>query len=360
MSNSQQPRWINDLTHLQRKVYEILKTANMPDETAYKILDGDSIINYWALVFTHKSIDTKRNYETLEFYGDKVMNFAFSQYIRSKFGKELNQEKATLLLNKWMSKKFQAQLSRQLGLVEYIWFDPEYPKVNISVQEDILEAFFGCLNNILEDKVKRGHGYIYCYDLIEALFKDVDIKLEEIQKDPKTQLKEIYDKMGWGSPQYTKNKLGEEFQVDVLSYEGDVIGTGYGSQKEAAFIAAQNALIKLASKGTTLKTAEKFKLERNRERNTEFNHQYKRVEEAIKKHNDQASKRGSMKIVEFKIANVHQQKVDVGFIYTYVLKLAYQGSKLIWKDSFKDSGDNGDKVKVNVMKKFADLWKIPE
>lgn len=270
-----------------------------------------------------------------------------------------------------MSKKFQAGLAEKLGLPEFIRFDPQYPDVNINVKEDVLEAFFGCLKILADDRIYPGMGYIYCFNLINRIFKDIVIVLEDIQKDPVTLLKERFEKLGWGAPQYiTKNsdnpRLGG-VKIEIKDgSKGTLLGIGYGSKNEAEAAAAQNALQKIEEKGYTLEYADELKLERQRTRNPEFEKQYRRVEAAIVKLNEMVQKSGkSGKIVEFKIESGGSHRAiggGGGQRYTFVVKVAYQmvDGILDWKVFDQETGDDQDSTKIQLMRKVADKFQIPK
>ena len=363
-----QPAWVNNIRLLQEKVYGIIVRV-MDASHMNALLDQEALTKFWARAFTHKSVeaDPQKNYDTFEFYGDKIMNDVFSDHIRKRFEDRIDQAKGTLLMNKYMSKEFQASLAEKLGLPEFIRFDPEFPNVNVNVKEDVLEAFFGCLKILADDRIQQGFGYIYCFNLINLIFNDIPIILEQIQKDPITLLKERFEKLGWGAPQYTnKNsddpRLGEK-KVEIRGGRtGDLLGVGYGSQAKAEAAAAQNALDKLDQAGITLEYADNERLERQRIRSPEFDKQYRRVQAAIDKLNIAARSQGKVTISDFKIFQVESHRVTGGQRYTYGINVAYQGTdgKLVWKVIAIQTGDDQDRTKIQVMKEFADKYQISE
>jgi dsRNA-specific ribonuclease len=362
-----QSNWTENVSILQRAIYEILvqKLGMELDPSQINILfSQEAMANYWIPAFTHKTVDAANNYETLEFYGDKVLSNAYSQYLRRRFGKDLDQAIGTLLVNKHMSKMFQAQLARELGLPELMRYDPEEPKVTISVQEDAFESFAGALNNLAEDLIKLGLGYVYIFNMITALFNPIEIKLSEVKRDVKTELKEIYEKMGWGEPNYytepSDNPSLGPVKSEIRSKTGQTIGVGYGSKDAAQFDAARQALETLASQGITYESATEEKLKRKRIHNPEFEHQYQRMNDAIDKFNKQLSEKGRVQIKDFKLASIDQRRVGGGMRYTYSLKFAYPTpTGLIWKDIIQRTGKDNDQTQIEVMKEFADRLRVP-
>lgn len=360
-----QPQWVANLPSLQKSIYSIIAKADVDPTHINPLLNEEALSNYWVPAFTHSSVDATNNYEKLEFYGDKVLNYAFASYIRQRFENKLDQEKATLLLNRYMSKKFQAELSRKLGLIELVRHDPDAPNVGIDIQEDIFESFFGAFTTLADDKIQPGLGYIYSFNLLSDIFNNIAIELSEVQKDPITQLKELFEKLQWGKPISQISPSDDlskgEIKVEVRSITGETIGVGYGSQKAAEFQSAENALGYLSQRGITLQYAEEEKLKRTRGQNVEFDRQYKRVEAAVAKLNEQATAGGIVRIERFKITNVESRRVRGGSRYTFAIDIAYDSGqgRLVWRSVHQLTGDNPDQTKIDLMKTFADNYRIP-
>jgi len=358
-----QPAWVGNLSVLQKAIYDIISKVIDKDHVPI-LLSAEAMVNYWAPAFTHKSVDATNNYEKLEFYGDKVLSYAFSSYIRQRFQNTLNQEQATLLLNQYMSKRYQPELARNLGLVELVRYNPEIPGVNVKVQEDIFESFFGAFSTITDDAIQPGLGYIYCFNLISDIFNEIEIN-PEAQKDPKSQLKEIFEGLKWGEPNYitihSDDPSRGETKVEIRSITGEVIGVGYGSKKIAEFKAAENALNKLVSEGITAESVEKEKTRRARAQNPEFEKQYRRVEAAIVRLSQQAQAAGKTRVDRFKITRIDAQRVQGGYRYTFSIDVAYDSGqgRLTWRSAHQLTGSNPDQTKIDLMKTFADNYGIP-
>lgn len=363
-----EPEWVTNPVILQRKIVSIIGGIMDPSDMN-ALLDGTALREYWARAFTHKSVDATFNYETFEFYGDKVMNYAFAMHVRERFDDKINQAKGTLLMNQYMSESFQAQLAESLGLPEFVRFDPQVPDVGNKIKEDVTEAFFGCLNNLVNDRIEPRNtmGYAYCYNLLNNIMNQIDISLENIQKDPVTQLKELFEKMAWGQPSYTRKNSDDpsrgSVKVEVRSPAiSDILGLGYGAdEKEANFQASSAALKKLADQGITVEFADQEKMQRQRTRNPEFDRQYRRVQAAIDQLNIKARQQNTPGIVDFKITQVESHKVPGGIRTTYALEVAYQAAngKLNWRKIGQMTGSDGDQTKIAVMKSFADKYQIP-
>lgn len=354
---------------IRDKVFQILEPIANTDH--YEVLfDSDAVLNYWIKAFTHESVDPVNNYQSLEFFGDVIMNYSFAEYIRKlalQRDYQLSQSKASIVLNYYMSKPQQAKMARDLGLVEYVRFDTEHPDINISVQEDVLEAFFGALNILCNDKIEDGLGPIYCFNLIANLYNQIDIDFEKIQKDAVSQLKELYEKMGWGNkPNYVISPSDQpqrgRVKVVVTTNQGDALGIGYGSSKKTATPeAAEQALKTLESMGVTAESADREKVERRLKHDPEFELQYRRVEMAIKKINELARKQRKLQGTEFKIRQLESHQSGNVSRTTFAIEVAYPkpDGTIMWRRLDSLTGPDKEQTKINLMKKYADNLGIP-
>lgn len=356
-SDTMQPRrtvdWSKDPTLLQKKIYQIIAAISTPTHIP-RLLDQTAMEKYWAPAFTHKSVDASSNYETFEFYGDKVMNYVFSVYIRNIFGERINQARGTLLMNRYMSEDFQAKIAEYLGLVEYIRYDASDPRISDSVKEDVVEAFFGCLCIIANERIDPPNffGYPYCYSLLAKIMDAVTISLDKIQKDPITQLKELFEKLEWGTPKYDQemsDRPDYAYKVTVRSEKtGEALGVGYGNLDRAKEEAATEALKMLEAKGYNLEAVEREKTSRKEVRNLEFEKQYNRVREAVK----------MAGYIDF---NVRQERVltyggKTRYVYVLEGKKQDKDGTIKWHQLDKKVGENSEETKIAILKGFADLY----
>lgn len=363
-----QAAWIGNVEILQRKVFELIGRVTTDVQQIHLLLDQSAMDNYWKPAFTHESVDAVNNYESLELYGDAVLGYAFLMYLRELAkaqGRTLTAQQGTLLLNEYMSKDYQAKLATQLGLVEYVRYDPGNPKINKSVREDVFEAFFGALNNIADDRLAPGVGYIFCYNLLREIFGQIPIRFDEIRQDVITQLKEIHDKMAWGQPQVVpvKNDRPElgEYKIEIRALNGEVLGTGYGSRDEAERRATEVALQKLAQRGITRETADERKLEKAKLNNPQFELQYRRLEKAIERLNQYSTAAGRANIIEFKVVNKSSVRTGKGYRYTVGIEGLYRSPSGTseWSTIDQYTGDDNAQARIELMKQFADKLGVP-
>jgi dsRNA-specific ribonuclease len=234
----------NDM--FRKLITNILKLGNLKIKTINLLLDseyqGFKGIQHYGFAFTHKSVDEVNNYESYEFKGDSTANNCLVWYFSRRFP-ELNttdnvKTLARLKIN-YGSKKMFYTLGEKLDMWDFIIAGKETRVIrgkkkvgnsiiNTEVEsvvdikqtkkksllEDSFEAFIGVTQILLDEFVKNGMGYKICYNIISKLYDDLEIKLDhESLYDPKTRLKELFDK-------YSSNfgKWGKE-NVKAVQYK---------------------------------------------------------------------------------------------------------------------------------------------
>lgn len=224
----------------------------------------------------------EKNYETYEFYGDTVINWAASRYIIEKYPNR-NEDFYSRIRSNIVSTSPLAEMGAFLGFPEYIMIsglleDGKGHSLSISrnkdvmvstngrsqegIIEDVVEAFFGVLSNYITMEE--------CYDAFVYLIEQcIDIhKIEIYNQNYKDQLLRIFQKRNRGSkPSYHKltiegreqefippelwSKLDEmkkQYEhlhfISVHDTTGDMIGMGFGNtKKNAEQMAAYQALV---------------------------------------------------------------------------------------------------------------------
>lgn len=184
--------------------------------------DRDSM-DLFIMAMTHDSVNpTNRadNYEMYEHFGDATCNKSATWYLKNRFpdivkkGDEgvqyISKQKSIIT-----SKPYLAKYSDELGFSTFIRFRPiefEYTKdsgnisqterhkkvitIDRSMKEDVFEAFFGCLEDVIDKKEGfPGVGYSVAYTILASTWNDKYIPFTKNELiDAKTQLKEIFDK----------------------------------------------------------------------------------------------------------------------------------------------------------------------
>lgn len=171
---------------------------------------------------THDSVNPMErwnNYEMLEHIGDTTVNKSITWYLKSRFPEIYNMgDTGVVIMSKQegmlKSKPFLAKYSEKLGFPSFIRYRPlEFEitkenkdgtretgtkRVNLdqSMKEDVFESFFGCLEDVIDNKEGfPGVGYSVCFRILSSIFDEEEIptSLADLVDD-KTKLKEVLDK----------------------------------------------------------------------------------------------------------------------------------------------------------------------
>ena len=189
----------NTQEHLQQFqlfMYNVLEPMVPEQSRRVKYVGQDAII-LWLQAFTHETVDPEFNYEELELLGDRVLKTTFCDYLTQRFP-GIKKGALSILEDSYMSKLYQQQLSVKLGFQP--WIRVRDTEVSTNILEDVFESFVGALFRISDMVEKRGMGYLNCFNLIVYLFNDIAIDPTRATGKSKTQIKQMFEKMGWGTP----------------------------------------------------------------------------------------------------------------------------------------------------------------
>ena len=180
----------------------------------------DSVRQVWYNAFTDSTYDINNNYETLEKYGDTVLEYCFALYLW-KADRTLDQDDINNLQREYMSKKKQAEYSKALCMPLFI--RKNTTRVGLSLAEDVFEAFFGALVTV-GDMVQEGYGTMICKGFVTAFMNDNPIDQNATGTDAKTRITQGLDRLCFnrvskGEPIYkefsTTSAEGNQFLVAV-------------------------------------------------------------------------------------------------------------------------------------------------
>ena len=352
--------WSDNLVALQHAIHNVLSSILTP-EHARLILSGECMTNYWIPAFTHRSVAPQPyNYERYEFDGDLRLAAQFNRYLRLRFGTMLSPAQGTYFQNFYMSKNYQAELSRKKKLNMLVRYDPSVEDANVDIEEDVFEAFAGALGSVVDDKIVEGMGNTYVLNFISSIFNEIPLSLDEVERDPPSNLKELFDKKKWGDVRYQvensdRPDVGPK-KIVIRDRQGGVLGIGYGKEAQAKNQAASEALQKLAEQGVTRESADQEQLETKRRQSSAFDEQYRRVEASIKKLNQMAASRGQAQATEFKMNSDGSTKNGSNTLYSFSLNLAYPmaDGKVNWKSTISQTGTDQNATRIALMKAFGD------
>lgn len=245
----------------------------IPSEPHREAMVSRKAMDIWVPCFTHESYDPNvgRNYEELELVGDHAMEFSFIYYMYLTVP-GITRSEMSELKSKYISKTFQAQVGWKLGFEKWVRIRVEK---NTHVSEDLLESYFGGLLRVADTVFKFGAGYGLTYNMLVYIFKDITIDRALARGRPKTQMKEIFEKLHWGIPVETFDQ-GQDYgnvsatvsltpdAITVLNElginVGKVLATETGTSKKVAFENAYEvALGKIREMGISDEWIEKYR-----------------------------------------------------------------------------------------------------
>jgi len=171
------------------------------------------------LAFTHSSLKNKinKNYERLEFLGDRVLSLVISEDLFLKYSNE-NEGALSKRLSDLISKQKLLEVANEISIKEMLKIDQFEKrnlklKKNISILSDVCESLIGAI--YLDSNLENAKKFISKY------WKKKISKNILPPQDPKSLLQEVAQKKGLNLPKYiVKNKEGPphnpRFEVEVF------------------------------------------------------------------------------------------------------------------------------------------------
>ena len=171
------------------------------------------------LAFTHSSFKNKinKNYERLEFLGDRVLSLVISEDLFLKYSNE-NEGALSKRLSDLVSKQKLLEVANEISIKEMLKIDQFEKrnlklKKNISILSDVCEALIGAI--YLDSNLENAKKFISKY------WKKKISKNILPPQDPKSLLQEVAQKKGLNLPKYIlKNKEGPphnpRFEVEIF------------------------------------------------------------------------------------------------------------------------------------------------
>ncbi len=194
-------------------ILSLLGRLDLNQQSLADFTDEESMVEF-SRAFTHKTWSSTFNYERYEFLGDTIINDAVAHYISTTFPHIQNVAWMTRIKHTLISKKYLAALAHKANFLKFIRYGEgltsllkgSYEQANeslnkeyLSILEDVFEAFIGALRDIVNKKTVDGIGGIISRRMVHTFLdkKNIPVSYDEIF-DPKSRLKEIYDKYHWG------------------------------------------------------------------------------------------------------------------------------------------------------------------
>jgi len=199
-------------------VPRILPNNNENRNEYAKIMISDEAMKIWVVAYTDLTYDPNKdsNYELLELLGDRILGATFSNFAIKRFP-DITEEILTEVNATYMSKVKQKDMAKKLGLDKWVRTNMS---ITIHTSEDVFESTFGALYKIGDLYIGKGNGYALCTNFVTNLYHDLTIDLNTILSRPKTQVKEIFEKLNWGRYPDIKFNLKELGEIKELGVTG--------------------------------------------------------------------------------------------------------------------------------------------
>ena len=192
-----------------------------------EMMTSEKNMELYGTAFTAASADSKKNYEIYEQLGDVSANKFIVWYAYRRFP-QLNcplgvKVVARLRINYGAKQSF-ASIGERLGFWPFISAAEDGTDRSAKYRarhmkdllEDVLEAFVGCTEWILDNEYRPGVGGGVVYDILASIFDEIPISLKfEDLIDAKTRMKEIFDAFGDAIGSYQFIDVREERETSA-------------------------------------------------------------------------------------------------------------------------------------------------
>jgi ribonuclease-3 len=206
----------------------------------YSFLNKPLLVEALTHPSTKRQNKNFKDYQRLEFLGDKILGFVISEYIFTKYqswDEGMMSRKHSYLVSGMVCHKVACDLNLEKYIITYGNQEDETGKLSKNILENVVEALIGAI--FLDSGMDRAKKFILTF--WEKYFTNIT----EIEKDPKTILQELCQKQTKRVPEYiieeyqNNNKPYFEVKVRFDNYECTVVDT---NKKSAMQIAAATIL----------------------------------------------------------------------------------------------------------------------
>ncbi len=189
-----------------------------------------------ALTHSSCTADIHKNYERLEFFGDKILGFCIAQMLFEKFIDE-PEGNLSMRYTSLVCKEAVSDVVRKLGVDKYVIIANEEIRDSDNVLCDIGEAIIGaiCIDSSVESAMK----------FIQDNWNDMLEKYKKAPKDSKSMLQEVAHDLKFPTPVYSVvEKSGSEhlpvFTIKVtLGDKKQALGKGQNKKNAEQDAATQ-------------------------------------------------------------------------------------------------------------------------
>lgn len=190
----------DDFVAFLQKVLERGLLPKYVEYLLYRCDNRNSYIDQFKEAFTHKSSSKKYNYEISEHVGDALLKHITIEYIDLTWAAEKPSLQIRSSLSQLMYGKDELiKVALALGFEPYVDYDRSDPSIKQDIFEDVLEAFLGVAERIIDSEWGMGVGFKCLYNIMSSVWRNMNyIADEEHVTKYKSLLKtNIWDKLRW-------------------------------------------------------------------------------------------------------------------------------------------------------------------
>ncbi|MDR2723843.1 MAG: ribonuclease III [Holosporaceae bacterium] len=192
-----------------------------------------------------KSCNCSKDFERLEFLGDRVLGLALADFLYKKFPSE-DEGGLARKIAIWGGTDFLIDLAKKIKIIDCFSMPKDFfisINKNSASIADMMEAILGSI--FLDSDFKR------VMEIVVKLWENNINEAEVEEKDPKSRLQEMTQSKVQGLPSYSMIKMMGVAHDPIFEVEAKACGettTGYGISKRNAECDAAAKLIKKLEK----------------------------------------------------------------------------------------------------------------
>jgi dsRNA-specific ribonuclease len=235
-------------------IENLLKECDI-EEKYIKKLKSKKSLSYFSTVFTHKSADSLNNYIFFKSLGHSTIEKCIVWYIfknedkiKSKISQKLVTDiKRNIIEKNKLSAVYGDKINTKFITISIKEEEKEDKTKKESIIHEIVEAFYGAIELVLDNEYEIGTGFEVVNKCIENALNKINFEKEQ-EQDPKIVLNSIFTKYKnkIGTIHYVsdkKEKLTISKLYQKLGTKEFMVGVGEGhNNMSAQKLAAQNAI----------------------------------------------------------------------------------------------------------------------
>lgn len=156
----------------------LIPRVYIENKKTHSVLFSNDALFTFARAFTTRASNPVENYERYEFRGDRVVNKAIYSFLFHSLP-ELHALRFKCVFSKLKARIGSEQvlplIARDYGFIPLVVSRGTERETREKIHEDVVEAFFGALEQILDRAIGDGVGFIVCEEILWSIFSKVTV-----------------------------------------------------------------------------------------------------------------------------------------------------------------------------------------